>query len=124
MKHRRHHPDPRADRVDDHGDVHDHEGHEDRHQQRDRLLHSPQVQDDEKTEDDDLHRLLVVMQVQGEERKELVAGRGDGDGDRQDIVDQQGAAGNDADAVAEQLGGHEVPAAAAGEVLDEVGVGS
>src|SRR5262249_26124178 len=52
-----------------------------------------------------------------------IAGGGDGDGDGKDVIYEEGAAGDDAGAFAEELGGDHVSAAAVGKVLDDAAVG-
>ena len=66
---------------------------------------------------------LRAVPAQRQEAEEGVAGRGDRDGDGQHVVDQQRAAGDDADVLAQQLGRHDVAAAAVGELLDDAPVG-
>ena len=58
-----------------------------------------------------------------EEAEDGVAAGDDGDGDRQHVVDEQGAAGEDAGLLAQGVRGDDVAAAARGEVLDDARVG-
>ena len=60
--------------------------------------------------------------TRAQQAEQGVAGRGDRDGDRQHVVDQQRTARDHADPLPEQLRGHQVSAAAAGKLLDDVAV--
>ncbi len=58
-----------------------------------------------------------------QEAEDLVAARGDGDGDRQHVVDDEGAARHDPELRAQELRRDEVAAAARREELDDLAVG-
>ena len=112
-----------SDRIEDQERVRDDEQHEDRRQDVDRLLHAAKIQHDQQTQDHDLRRHLVMEVSDRQKREELIASGRDRDGDGQDVVDEQRASRHHADAIAEELRGDEIAAAAAGEVLDEIRVG-
>ena len=103
-----------------------HEDEEDRHQRGDRLLDAAQVQDDEDAActTTSTGSFGACATPSGRKLKTRVGAGGDRDGDGQDVVDEQRAAGDHAGAVAEQLGGHHVAAAAVGKVLDDAAVGA
>src|SRR5262249_4004647 len=110
------------DRRHDHREVRREEEQKDRNEDLDALLDSPQVEAHEEPQDHQLRDELVAVPVLGEEAEDLVhAGRHRGR-DRQDVVHDQRAAGDDAKAPAEQLRGHQISAAPAGEELDDLAV--
>ena len=65
----------------------------------------------------------LPCQLGGQDAEDLIDARCDGDRDRQDVVDDQRASGDDAEARSEQLGRDEVTAASSGEELDHLAVG-
>ena len=66
---------------------------------------------------------LVVMKAHGQEAEECVGAGDEGDRDGEHIVDQEGAARDDARPLADRMGGHDVAAASVGEMLDDPRVG-
>ena len=112
----------RGDPVDNHEDVRHQEDQEDRHQRQHRLLHASQVQDGHAGDDEDRQVQLVGGPPRRQETEDRVGAAGDGHGDGQHVVDQQGATGDHAQPGRKQLAGHEVPAAARGEQLDDLRV--
>ena len=81
-----------------------------------------QVEHDEPGDEHDLDRQLERRATRRQEAEDGVAAGGDRDGDGQDVVDQQRPAGDDAGQRPEQLGGHDVAAAAVRELLDDAAV--
>ena len=108
--------------VEDRERVRADEDEEDRREDRHGLLDAPEVQDDQDEQDRDLGADLVAGHRRGEKIPDLVAGRRDGHADREDVVDEERAARDDADLPAQELRRDEVAAAAARKVLDEVRV--
>ena len=98
---------------------------EDGHDDPDRLLHAPQVQHDQAAG----HRHLdpkfpiLILVRRRENVEDLIHARGDGRGHGQDVIDQQRAAGNQAEIRPEQLARDSVAAAAIRKVLDQAAVG-
>jgi hypothetical protein len=66
--------------------------------------------------------VFVVLPLDRQEAEDLVDSRGDRGRDRQDVVEDQRAAGHDAKAWAQQLGRDEVSASSPGEELDDLAV--
>ena len=113
----------RNDRVEDRDRVRDDEDEKDRHEDVHRLLHAAQIENDEDDDQREFGGKFVRRPMQRKKRPDLIACAGDGDGDRQYVVDEQRASGDDADAIAEEFRRDEVSAAAAGKMMDDVGVG-
>ncbi len=116
-------PGVRREDVGDRRQVRHAEDEEDRHEERDGFLHAPEVQSNEEEQDQKLGSRLVAAEVGRKKIPDLVASGRHGDRDRQDVIDEERAPRDDAGLLPEELRGHEVPAAAARKVLDEVGVG-
>src|SRR5262249_36535154 len=106
----------------DHQKVRHDEEEEDRNQDLDALLDPAQVQEDEEAQDQQFEYEPLMVPARGEEAEDLVDARRDGGRDRQDVVEDQSASGDDAEARAEQLRRDEVAAAAAREKLDDLAV--
>ncbi len=109
--------------VEQHQQVGDDEDHEDRRHDGDRFLDPADVEHDQEHGQETGHRHLVMVVALGDVAEDGVAAGGDGDGDGQHIVHQQGAAGDHPGLFPQHVGGHDVAAAAVGEVLDDARVG-
>ena len=95
--------------VGDHEGMGDDEDEEDREKERDGLFDAAEVQDDQDDEDEDLRpSSFQLYPCGGQKAEDGVAPGRDRDRDRQDVVHDQGASGNDAHARPEQLRGDEV----------------
>jgi hypothetical protein len=103
--------------------VGDDEEHEDRCEDLHRLANAAQVEHNEEREAEELGREFVRKETKRKDRPELIARARDRHGDGKDVVDEERAAADDADPVAEEFRRHEVSAAAARKVLDQVRVG-
>jgi len=110
------------DRTDDQQEVGEKEEYEDWQQDLDRFFHAAEVQDDQGEDGGPLGPEFPRAPLRAHQPEQGVAGSGDRHGDRQRVIHQQRAAGDHADARSEELGGHQVSAAAAGELLDDVAV--
>ena len=110
------------DRVADQQDVRGEEDEEDRREDLHRLLHAAQVERDQKHDRRDFRGQLPVRQRLREKAEDGVAAAGDRHGDRQHVVDDQRAAGDEPHARPEELRGDDVAAAAARELLDDARV--
>ncbi len=107
---------------DDHEEVGGHEDEEDRNENLDALLDAAQVEHDEDTEDQHLEDESVSAPGDRQEAEDLVDPGSDRRRDRQDVVEDEGAARDHAEPGAEQLGRDEVSATAAGKELDDLAV--
>jgi hypothetical protein len=110
-----------ADGDDQRDGVRDDEEPEDRRDGRHALLHAAEVHQRQEREAGEGEGELVGDE-RGEKAEDGVGARGDRDGDRQDVVDEERGAGDDADARPEDLAGDDVAAAARGELLDDPAV--
>src|SRR5439155_6736581 len=88
-----------------------------------RLFDAAEVQEDQERDGGVLRGKLPSVKRGGEKAEGGVAASRDGDRDRQDVVDDERAAGDDAGARAQESGGHDVTAAPARELVDDVPVG-
>jgi hypothetical protein len=113
----------RQDAADDQDEVGRDEDEEERKKGSDGFLQSTDVEDRERDDDDDLERELEGLVAEGQVREDRFAPAGNGDRDRQDVVDREGRAGDDACRAAEELARHRVAAAAVRELLDDLAVG-
>src|SRR5664280_1492133 len=86
-------------------------------------IDAAEVQDDQEDQRRDFCDQLVRGHPGREEVPDLVAGGRDGHGDRENVVDEKGAARDNPGLPPEEFGCDEVSAASAREVLDEVRVG-
>ncbi len=109
-------------RVGDDEDVRQDEDAEDRHPDEDRLLHAAQVDEREPHDPGDAERELVGLRRVREEAEEGVGAAGDRDRDREDVVDQERAAGDDAGRGGEELARDQVAAAPGREERDDLRV--
>ena len=76
-------------------------------------------QEDEKCHEDQ----LVLQPGRRQITENGIAAGGQGHGDRQDVIHEEGRPRNDAGAVTDGVCGYDVPAAAVGKVLDDAGIG-
>ncbi len=120
---RRHAVDVGEDPVDDEETVGDHEADENRQQHADRLLHAAQVEIEQKQNEDDLEPELQLTVGPGQEREQCVDAARHRDRDGEDVVDDEGAAGDKARGGPEQAAGDLVAAPAVREQLDDLVVG-
>ena len=113
------------DAVAEHEDVGNDEGGEDRRQHQDGFVDAPDVQDHQQHDQHRGRRNLEPGELRRKVAEQGIDARGDGNGDRQDVVDDQRGAGNDARSFPEHVGGHDVAAAPVREMLNDprVGVG-
>ena len=115
-----------ADVLRDHRDEHDGVGHEeeseDRSDRRHGLLDPAQVENEQDPEADERERELPLVPRRGKEAADGVGARGERDRDREDVVDEQRGARENADGLAEQLARDDVSAAARREMLDDAAV--
>ena len=112
-----------GDPVDEHDDVGRHEEHEDRRQDRYRFLDAPDVEDDQDHYQEAGEGNLEVVILDRQVAEDRIHAGGDRDGDGHHVIDQQGAARNDPGLLPQHVGGHDVSAAAVGEVLDDARIG-
>ena len=106
----------------DQRDVRQHEHHEDGEQDLDRLLDPSKVERDQAQDAQDHRGELELLPGDRQEAEEGVHAARDRDRDRQDIVDEQGGAGDDARRAAEELGRDDVASAARGKERNHLGI--
>ena len=97
-----------SERRDDQKKVRRDEEQEDRDEDRHALLDPPEVQEHQEREDHQLGAELVAVEVHGQEAEDLIHPGRRGRRDREDVVDDQRAPGDDAEAGTEELGRDEV----------------
>jgi len=100
-----------------------HEDEKDRRQHQHRLAHTADVDDGEHDDEGRLDDELVFTIGRRQKAEQRVASRGDRDRNGHDVVDQQRTARDHAEPRPEQLGRHQVAAAAVRKLLDDVAVG-
>jgi hypothetical protein len=103
--------------------MHPDEEEEDRDEDGDALLDASQIEDDEGERHDYLGREFEGLPARRQQAEDLVAARRDRYGDRQYVVDDERAAGENAELRSEELGCDEVAAAACREEFDDLAVG-
>ncbi len=100
----------------------DDEGDKDRHERQHRLANAAEIEHDQEHDRCGRRPELQVLPLDGQEAEERVRAAGDRDRDRQHVVDEQRAAGDQADVRAEEVRGDEIAAAARGKELDDLRV--
>src|SRR3989304_8214142 len=84
----------REDTVTEHEDMGRHKGNENRRQNAHRFFYAPDVQNDEGHNQHYFKGQLEVMISNGQKAEKRVAAGSDGNSYGKDVIDQQGAAGN------------------------------
>ena len=100
-----------------------HERQEDRGQNRDRLLHSAEIQQGQHADGGRRHRELPSLPRGRQEAEHRIHAGGDGNRDGEHVVDDERRARHDPRGPAEQSRGHDVATATEREVLDDPAVG-
>ena len=111
-----------GDGLDDSQGVSDDKQQEYRDQGQDRLPDPPQVQDRQKENGRQGHGQFVAVPGRRQKAEDGIDAAGDGDRDRQDIVDQEGTTGHHADGRGDQLPGDQITPAACREQLDDLDI--
>ena len=113
----------RDDAVGDEQHVRHHEADENRQQYLDGLLHAAQVEKGERDDEHDLGGELVGLEAKRQQRVERVHAAGDGDRDREHVIEDERRAGGDPGMGPEQPGCDAIAAPAGGKQLDDLVVG-
>ena len=109
--------------VQQHKNMGDYKGGEDRRHHRDGFLDSPDVKDDQQHRQHTGHGNLVLVILLRNVTEHGIHAGGDGYGDSQHIVHQQGTSGDNPRLFPQHVAGHDISAAAMGKMLDDAGVG-
>ena len=96
---------------------------EDRREKSDGFLHPAEIQKNKKDNQPHDEGQLVMQKGGGKITEDGIPAGGQGNGNRQDIIDQQGRPGDDARAAADRMGGHHISAAAMGKAFNDAGIG-
>ncbi len=107
-------------RVDQAKQVRHYKNQKDGDQGQDGFLDAAQVHEGQQQDAEQSEGELEMMKLGREKAEESIRAAGDGDGDGQDVVNQQSATGHHAEARPQELAGDQVATAAGGEQFDDL----
>ena len=110
----------RHDAQRDHDNMHDDEEQENRQHDEHRFPDAAQIEKNQREDQQYFNGKLVSRQRRRQKTEHCVGAAGDRNGDRQHVVDHQRRPRHQARPRAEQLGGHQIAAAAGREQLDDL----